>query len=90
MTRQHTSSGVVKNPISTEKVMGLMQNENKLVFVVEKKAQKKQIKDELEKSFKIKIIKVNTVITPQGIKKAYVTLAKENPAIDVATELGLM
>jgi len=81
---------IIKHPISTEKVMGLMQNENKLVFVVDKKAKKQQIRDEIQQSFKVKVIKVNTVITPQGIKKAYVTLAKENPAIDVATELGLM
>ncbi|MDO8556523.1 MAG: 50S ribosomal protein L23 [Nanoarchaeota archaeon] len=80
----------IKYPISTEKVMGLMQNENKLVFVVEKKASKTEIKKAIEDSFKVKVLKVNTEITPQGIKKAYVQLAKENPAIDVATELGLM
>ena len=81
---------IIKHPISTEKVMGLMQNENKLVFIVDKKSNKHEIKAEVEKSFKVKVTNVNTVITPQGIKKAYVTLAKENPAIDVATELGLM
>ncbi len=81
---------MIKHPISTEKVMGLMQNENKLVFIVDKKDSKIDIKKAIEETFKVKVLKVNTTITSQGIKKAYVQLAKENPAIDVATELGLM
>ncbi|MEK6812904.1 MAG: 50S ribosomal protein L23 [Nanoarchaeota archaeon] len=81
---------VIKYPLSTEKIMGLMQNENKLVFVVDKKATKQEIKQEIESAFKVKIMKVTTVITPQGIKKAYVKLAPEHQAIDLATNLGLM
>ncbi len=81
---------VIKYPISTEKIMGLMQNENKLVFVVDKKARKNEIKKEIESTFKVKVVKVTTIITPQGIKKAYVKLGPEKPAIDLATDLGLM
>ncbi|MEK6841354.1 MAG: 50S ribosomal protein L23 [Nanoarchaeota archaeon] len=80
----------IKYPISTEKAVRLMESDNKLVFIVERKATKQDIKKEIEKMFNVKVTKVNTLITPLGQKKAYVKLSKETLAIDVATKLGLM
>ena len=80
---------IVKNPLMTEKAVRLMESENKLIFVVDKKAKKPEIKKAIEEIFKVKILKVNTLII-KGKKKAYTKLAKETPAIDVATQLGLM
>ncbi len=77
-------------PSATEKSIRMMESENKLVFVVDIKATKKGIQKELETMFKAKITKVTTHITPQGEKKAYVKFGKETPAIDIATQLGLM
>ncbi len=81
---------IIKHPLSTEKSVRLMESENKLLFVVDKKATKPQIKEAIETIFKVKVKNVNTLITPAGEKRAYVMLSKENPAIDVATELGLV
>lgn len=81
---------IIKHPLSTEKSVRLMESENKLLFVVDKKATKPQIKEAIEAIFKVKVKNVNTLITPAGEKRAYVMLSKENPAIDVATELGLV
>ena len=81
---------IIKNPISTEKAVRLMESDNKLVFMVERKATKQDIKKEIEKMFNVKVVKVNTLINPYGQKKAYVKLSKENKAIDVATQLGFM
>jgi len=81
---------IIKHPLSTEKSIRLMESENKLLFVVDKKATKPQIKEAIETIFKVKVKNVNTLITPAGEKRAYVMLSKENPAIDVATELGLV
>ncbi len=81
---------IIKYPVSTEKAVRIMESENKLIFVVDKKAKKAEIKGALEKLFKIKIVKVNTLNTPKGEKRAYVKLSPETPAIDVATQLGLM
>lgn len=81
---------VIKYPLSTEKSIRMMESENKLVFIVEKKASKKDIKEDIEKTFKAKVEKVNVQVTCQGIKKAYVKFAADSPAIDVATQLGLM
>lgn len=81
---------VIKYPLSTEKSIRLLEAENKLVFVVDNKATKKEIKEAVEHMFKVKALKVNVSISPQGEKRAYVKLAADSPAIDIATDLGLM
>lgn len=81
---------LVKYAVSTEKSMRLIESENKLAFIVDRKAKKQEIKDEIEKRFGVKIIKVNTMIGPDGKKKAYVSFSEETPALDVATKLGMM
>lgn len=83
-------NSIIKRPSATEKSIRLMESENKLIFVVELKTTKKQIKEAFEKMFKIKVANVTTHLTPEGIKKAYVQFSKETPAIDIATQLGLM
>lgn len=80
---------IIKHPVSTEKAVKLMEAENKLIFIVDKKATKNEIKKALEDLYKIKIEKINTLIH-DGEKKAYVKLKKENLAMDIATQLGMM
>ncbi len=81
---------IIKCPLSTEKSIRLMESENKLIFVVNKKANKKEIKEAIEKIFKAKIIKVNTFVSSKGEKRAYVKFSADTPAIDIATQMGLM
>ena len=81
--------GVIKYPLSTEKSIRLMESDNKLVFVVDARAKKADVKKAIEKLFKAKVDKVNVHIT-KGQKRAYVKFSKETPAIDIATNLGLM
>ncbi len=81
---------IIKAPLATEKAIRLMESENKLLFLVDKKATKSMIKDELMSLFDIKIVSVNTLIGPDGKKRAYVTLAEDTPAVDLATKLELM
>ncbi len=81
---------IIKHPLSTEKSLRLMESENKLIFVVDDKAKKHEIKKAVEKMFKAKVLKVNTLITPKGEKRAYVKFSMDTPAIDIATNLGLM
>lgn len=81
---------IIKYPLSTEKSIRLMESENKLVFVVEKKAKKSEIKQAIENAFKVKVDNVNTLVGPDGKKRAYITFNSETPAINVATKLGLM
>lgn len=81
---------ILKYPVQTEKAVRLMQNENKIVFIVDKKANRTEIKKAFEELFKIKPVKVNTMIDTKNRKKAYIKLPPENPAIDIATQLGMM
>ncbi len=80
---------IIKNPISTEKAVRLMESENKLIFLVDRNASKPEIKQALEEIFKIKVEKVTTLIN-KGVKKAYVKISKETKAIDIATQMGLI
>ena len=84
------SHKIIKYPISTEKSIRLMESENKLIFKVDRGAKKKEIKEAIEKLFKAKVNKVNTVISTSGEKKEYVKFSPDTPAIDIATNLGLM
>jgi large subunit ribosomal protein L23 len=83
------STAVIKYPVSSEKAIRLMEAENKLLFVVDIKAGKQEIKKAVEELFKAKVMSVNTLIYG-GQKRAYVRFAPESPAIDIATSLGLM
>ena len=81
---------IIKYPLATEKSIRLMESENKLVFVVDRRATKPEIKQAIELMFKAKVIHVNTLNSVTGEKRAYITFAKETPAIDIATSLGIM
>jgi len=81
---------IIKHPIATEKAVRLMEAENKLVFMVDLKTTKTEIKKAIEQIFKAKVLKVTTMITSEGKKKAYVRLSPETPAIDIATQMGIM
>ncbi|MBI2543543.1 MAG: 50S ribosomal protein L23 [Candidatus Aenigmarchaeota archaeon] len=72
----------------TEKAIGIIERENKLVFVVRRESSKTQIKEAIEKAFEVKVDNVNTQIKG-GEKKAYVKLKPEYKAMDVAVKLGL-
>lgn len=80
---------IIKNPISTEKAVRIMESENKLIFLVDRNASKPEIKQALEEIFKIKVEKITTLIN-KGVKKAYVKISKETKAIDIATQMGLI
>ncbi len=81
---------ILKYPLVTEKAVRLVESENKILFVVDLKAKKPEIKKAVEEMFKVKVDSVNTLITPKGKKRAYVKLSPENPAMDIITQLGLM
>lgn len=81
---------IIKYPVSTEKAVRLMESENKLLFVVDIKANKREIKKAVEEAFEVKVLSVKTLLTSKGEKRAYVRLKQEHPAIDIMTRMGLM
>ncbi len=81
---------ILRYPYMTEKSVAVIEKENKIVFVVARKANKKQIKEAFEKVFEVKVDNVNTEITLKGEKKAFIKLKPEFKAGDVAVKLGIV
>ena len=86
----------IKNPIITEKAT-ILSEQNKTVFRVHEKANKTIIKKNIEKLFKVNVIKINIInqksktkmrqgkkSLKSGYKKAIVTL-KKGQSIDLTT-----
>lgn len=81
---------VIFYPMMTESASLMVEKDNKLIFIVNLKSSKKDIKDAVEKLYEVKVLKVTTMITPQGEKKAFVKLSPEHKASDVAIKLGIL
>ncbi|MEE9323175.1 MAG: 50S ribosomal protein L23 [Candidatus Aenigmarchaeota archaeon] len=77
-------------PHLTEKSMNMVELENKLVFIVNKKANKKEIKEAVEKEFEVKVEWVRTEITTRGQKKAFIKIYPDFSAADIASKLGMI
>ena len=88
--REEDAWDVIENPHMTEQAMDQIDEENKLVLIVDLEANKREVKDAVETLFDVTVKKVNTAITPQAKKKAYVGLSESDDAMDVATKLGMM
>ena len=84
------------SPLLTEKTTNLSE-QNKIVFKVHKSANKKNIKNNIEKIFKVNVTKINIVnkqnrtkltrgkkVKMSGFKKAIITL-KKGQSIDLTT-----
>ncbi len=81
---------VIVKPIQSEKALGLIEEQNTIVFIVDRGAGKHDVKRAVEEIFEVKVDEVRTVITPRGLKKAYVKLSPEYKASEVATKLGML
>ncbi len=80
---------MILKPVTSEKAVKLVDIDNTILFEVEKKVSRSEIKEMVEKTFSVKVESVRTLIR-NNQKRAYVKLKKENPAIDIATKLGMI
>ncbi|KAK7481582.1 hypothetical protein BaRGS_00027231 [Batillaria attramentaria] len=78
---------IVKFPLTTESAMKKIEDNNTLVFIVDKRANKPLVKQAVKKLYDIEVAKVNTLIRPDGEKKAYVRLMPDYDALDVANKV---
>ncbi len=81
---------VILYPQATEKAVKMIESENKLIFIVDNAATKHDIKKAMETLFEVKVKNVSTEITPDGRKRAYVRLAPEFMADEIASKLGMI
>jgi large subunit ribosomal protein L23 len=80
---------VIIKPHVTEKTMNLIDLNNEITFVVNRKANKKQIKRAFEELYDEKVAKVNTHINTKGEKVAYIKLVEEEMAEELAVRIGV-
>merc|ERR1711957_1157993 len=81
---------ILKYPLTTESAMEKIEENNTLVFIVDVRASKVQIKEAIKKMYDIDTQKINTLIRPDGQKKAYVRLTQDYDALDVANKIGII
>ena len=80
----------IQYPVMTEVSSRILEAENKLVFVVNRNATKRDIKLAVEELYDVVVEKVNSTLTPNGEKKAFVKLHPDYKAVDVAIKLGIL
>lgn len=81
---------VIKAPLATDAAMQKIETHNTLVFLCDVRASKTQIRAAVKDRYDVEVAKVNTLIRPDGQKKAYVRLAKDHDALDLASKLNIV
>lgn len=81
---------VIEYPHLTEKSVGMVEDENKLVFIVDEDESKDTVRWAVEEMFDVDVIDVNTLNDMKGRKKAFVELSEGDNAVDIATRLGML
>ncbi len=81
---------ILKFVLMTEKSVRMIESQNKLVFIVNRRSGKKEIRSAAESAFKSKISDVTTTIDQKGRKKAFVKFEKPGEAGEIAIRLGII
>ena len=82
-----TAMKIIVKPYITEKTFAMIENENKICFIVDLSAKKPEIAEAVKTIFEVEVAKVNVRNTKHG-KHASVKLAEGYDAEDAAMRLG--
>jgi large subunit ribosomal protein L23Ae len=74
----------------TESAMKQIEDNNTLTFICDINANKRQIAAAVKSLYEIEVAKVNTLIRPDGKKKAYVKLTPDYEALEIANTIGII
>ncbi len=80
---------IILKPYITEKTFALVENEQKLCFIVENSTTKPKIVQAVKILYTENVLSVNTARTIYG-KKAYVKFESTDKARDLATKIGML
>jgi|TARA_B100000029_G_scaffold98800_1_gene89001 large subunit ribosomal protein L23 len=80
---------IIIRPYITEKTFALVENEQKICFIVKKDATKPMIKDAVKALYNENTTNVDTARTVYG-KKAFVQFESVEKARDLATKIGML
>ena len=81
---------VILYPLMTERSVNMIENENKLVFIVNRRANKHDIARAARELYDIETDSVRTLITSKGLKKAFVKLTDRYDDSDLAIRLCIL
>merc|ERR1719359_2487921 len=81
---------IVRVPLTTESAMKKIEDNNTLVFLCDPRANKRQIKAAVKQLYEVEALHCNTLIRPDGQKKAFVRLTQDFDALDVANNIGII
>ena len=84
------SFDILKFVLMTERAIQIIEAQNKLVFIVNRKSKKQDIKKAVENAFNTQVSKIQTSIDQQARKKAYVKFKKPGEAGEIAIRLGII
>ncbi|MBI2172663.1 MAG: 50S ribosomal protein L23 [Candidatus Aenigmarchaeota archaeon] len=80
----------IKFVLMTEKAVRFIETQNRLIFVVDRKAGKDEIKGAVQAAFQSKVSDVNVLIDQKGRKRAFVKFEKPGEAGEIAIRLGII
>lgn len=81
---------IIMHPLLTEKALGKIETDNKIVFMVDRRSTKTQIRWAVEKALEVKVESIRTTIDTKGRKKAIIKLTKDFNAGEIATKFGML
>jgi len=81
---------IIKYPLLSEDSVTLLEAENKITFIVDTRSDKHDVKRAVEQLYEVRVEHVNTLVTPEGDKKAFVRLTPDFKAADLAVRLGIL
>jgi large subunit ribosomal protein L23 len=81
---------IIMYPTMTERSVYMIENENKLVFIVHKDATKDDVAKAVKELYDVEAKSVRTLIDRQGLKKAFVKLREGYNASEIAIKLGIL
>jgi len=81
---------IILQPVTSDKNVMRMENENTLTFIVALHANKNQIKQVFEKMYTVDVRSVNTMVRPDGQKKAYIRLAQNCDSLKIGSKIGVI
>ena len=83
------ATNIIIRPYITEKTFAMVENEQKICFLVKKEASKPMIQEAVKILYRQNTIDVKTTRTIYG-KKAFVKFESTDKARDLATKIGML
>ena len=78
------------HPVMSEKAVRMIESENKIMFLVNPKVNKTNVKYIFEKLYSVKVKKVNMLNDTNGKKRAIIKLDSKYKASELANKLGMI